>query len=132
MAGGRSPLSSILSNLLKVFGLHFAPSEVVLQVVFVAFSWATLLSVSFDQFTKEQLFGDALVTHSDDMTCPTQLGLQQHRFDGGGICSVQNFEVGDFVLPSNLKDATEGAHVELLQLSDVAPVHCPGLASIQE
>jgi hypothetical protein len=39
--------------LLKFFGLYFAPFEVVLQVVFVPFSWATLLSVvAFDQFTK--------------------------------------------------------------------------------
>ena len=75
------------------------------------------------EFSVEELLGDAIVMHTGDMTCRSQLGLARDGGDAGEVCLLQNLCIGDFVLPADAKEASEMEVVEdLFMLS----VHSPG------
>ena len=73
--------------------------------------WAASLAMALGEFFSVQKLAEDLgFIHADDVSCPAQLGLQDHCFNAGGISSTENLEVRHLVLPANLQDITEAAH----------------------
>ena len=56
------------------------------------------------------------------MAHPSQLCLQQHGLNTGGVSTVQDLSVGDAILPGDSEYGAKGTHVELLQLFDMSAV----------
>ena len=50
------------------------------------------------EFSVEELLGDAIVRHTGDVTCPSQLGLVRDGGDAGEVCPLQNLCIGDLVV----------------------------------
>ena len=79
-----------------------------------------------------KLFWNAVILYPDHMACPTEAGLQQHRFDGDTVCSFKDFCVCNLVLPPYSKNRTKGTSIEPFKLFQVPPVNGPGFTTIQE
>ena len=76
--------------------------QVCFDAVLEAFARTSLWSVALRQLTVQQLSGDPGLIHANDMSCLAQLGFQDHCFNAGGLGSLEDFEVCDFVPPPNL------------------------------
>ena len=100
--------------------------------VLVPLERAALLSIAGLKLSIQKLTGHAIVVHPDDMCHPSQLGLDEYSFNAGTPCTVQDLEICDTVIPSDVKYGTEGTYVEILQLFEMPAVQSPSLASIQE
>ena len=86
-----------------------------LYTVFIPFLRPSSVPLSQAEFPIEQLFGDPGVIHADDMSCPTQMGFQDHSFNARGRRPVQDLVVCDPVLPFDAKDGAQPSHVELFK-----------------
>ena len=78
------------------------------------------------EFSVEELLGDAVVRHTGDVTCPSQLGLARDVGDAGEVCPLQNFCIGDFVLPADVKEVAEASEMEVVEYLFMPSVHSPG------
>lgn len=78
------------------------------------------------EFSVEELLGDAIVMHTGDMTCPSQLGLARDGGDAGEVCPLQNLCIGDFVPPADVKEVTEASEMEVVEDLFMPSVHSPG------
>ena len=70
-----------------------------------------------------------MVVHSYNMTSPSKLQSQQECIYTGDVTSLQDFGVGDFVLPFDVGDLAKTSHMELVEFLNMPAVECPGLAS---
>ena len=86
-----------------------------LQLIFVALSWSTTVSLSFLELTEEDCFGHANVFHPCDMISPAQLHLKQDGLYAGQAGSLDDFFVRHVVLPFDAKDGAQAALVKPLQ-----------------
>ena len=66
------------------------------------------------------------------MTEPGHTSLFQQREHAGASSSFQGSVVWDLVLPGDVLNALEAAHVKSIELSLLSGTQCPGLAAIQE
>ena len=80
----------------------------------------------------EQLLRESIIRHASNMTCPSDLGLAHEGNDAGHVGFLQNFSVGNFVLPAEVGECPEASEVEVVQLLFVTSVSSPGLAAEQE
>ena len=69
-----------------------------------------LLSLAGLKLPIQQLTGHAMVVHPDNVSHPSQLGLDKYGFRAGTLCTVQDLKVCDTVLSSNAKYGAEGRH----------------------
>ena len=67
------------------------------------------------EFSVEELLGDAVIMHTGDVTCPSQLGIACDCSDAGETCPLQNLCVGNFVLPMNVQKAVEASEMEVVE-----------------
>ena len=67
-----------------------------------------------------------------DVSRPTKLGFEEHRFNACCLGSVQDLKIGDLVLPAEAKDGTKRRRRKLLQLLDVPLVQRPGLRPLEK
>ena len=107
-------MTSVTSCGLKFFWLDAAPLKVPLHSVLVPLAWTALLSIAGLKLSIEKLTGHAIVVHPDDMSHPWQLGLDEYGFNAGTLCTVQDLEVCDTVVPWDGKYGAEGTHAEIL------------------
>ncbi len=68
------------------------------ETVLEAFTLASDCAFAMTEFSVEEMLGDAVVMHSGDMACPSQLGLACDGSDAGETCPLQNLCGGNFVL----------------------------------
>ena len=66
------------------------------------------------------------------MPHPSMLGLDEHGLDAGGVCTAQDFTIGDAVPPVDSDYGTKSSHVERLQLLDVSTIQCPRFTTVEE
>ena len=59
---------------------------------------AFMFATSGQPFTIKHLSGDPGPTNINHVTRPMRLSLQQFRFHDGTVSSLQNTQIGDFVL----------------------------------
>ena len=79
---------------LEFLGLHLAPVQSAFDAVLVALLRSTRVPFAIDKFTIQQASEDA-----EDMSHPSELGLDEDGFDVGGFSTVHDFKVGDMMLP---------------------------------
>ena len=72
-----------------------------LNVVFEPLSGTTLISFASSELTIKQMTRYAVTVHSNGMPHPAKLSLKQHSFDAGGVGALQDFQIGDTILPAN-------------------------------
>ena len=51
----------------------------------------------------EQLFGDAVVSHAFDVSCPSDVSFAHDGVDAGNFRTLKNFSVRNFVLPPEME-----------------------------
>ena len=78
------------------------------------------------EFSVEELLGDAIVRHTGDVTCPSQLGLARDGGDAGDVFPLQNLCFRDFVLPADVKEVAEASQMEVVEDLFMPSVHSPG------
>ena len=125
-------MTSVTSCGLKFFRLNATLLKVPLHSVLISFARVALLSLASLKLPIQQLTGHAMVIHPDNMSHPSQLGLNKYGFNAATFCMVQNLKVCDTVLPSDAKYGMEGTHMRVLQLFNMPVVQSPSLSSIQE
>ena len=74
----------------------------------------------------------AVFLHSNDMSCLTKRGLEEHCFNACHLDCVQDLKISDLVLPVDIEDGTEDTYRKLLQLFNVSTVQCPGLGPLEK
>ena len=84
-----------------------------------------LLQLSVQQHLRDPVD----VLHSDDVSCPSQLALDDQSLDAGEAKLLQDLEVGYSVLPLDVADLPQTLLVKLLQLLDVPAVGFRGSTS---
>ena len=72
-----APAVSVWSLLLSWLMANTRLCKLSLQLIFVALSWSTTVSLSFLELTEEDCFGHAYVFHPRDVASPAQLHLKQ-------------------------------------------------------
>ena len=81
--------------------MNVAPSQVFFNIVFEPLSGTTLISFASSELTIKQMTRYAVTVHSNDMSHLAKLSVWQHSFDPGGVGALQDFQIGDTVLPVN-------------------------------
>lgn len=105
-----------------------------LEAVLESLALATNRVLTLAELPVEQLLRESIIRHASNMTCPSRsdLGLAHEGNDAGHVGFLQNFSVGDFVLPPEVGECPEASEVEVVQLLFVTSVSSPGLAAEQE
>ena len=60
--------------------VHSTLIKVVFEVVFVPETWAAGMAATIFQLTVKQRFRNPLVVHTDHMSCPAHLRVDEERF----------------------------------------------------
>ena len=81
--------------------MNVAPSQVFIKIVFEPLSGTTLISFASSEFAIKQMMRYVVTVHSNNMPHPVKLSLRQHSYDVGGVGALQDFQIGDMVLPVN-------------------------------
>lgn len=58
--------------------------------------------------------------HAGDMSYPLEFGLNEHGLNAWGVSMIQDLKIDKVLLPVNSEYATEGSHVNVLQLSNLS------------
>ena len=119
-----------LAAALSSFGWLPTPLKVFLHSVLVLLARAALLFLASLKLSIQQLTGHAMIVHPDDISHPSQLGLDEYGLNAGTLCRVQDLKVCDMVLPADAKFGMEGTQAKVLQLFDMPVVQCPSLTFI--
>ena len=85
--------------------------------IFVSQMGSASRAFAFCQLTKEEILGDPAIVHAYHMPRPAHASLLQDLQQcvlAGDSSSLQDAVVCDFVLPGDVLDATETAHVEYI------------------
>lgn len=71
------------------------------------------------------------VIHSNDVPDSSLLGSDNQELNAGGLCTIQDLEVGDIGLPTKAWDGEESMQVKFLQFLDALLTQSPGLTTIE-
>ena len=80
----------------------------------------------------EKLLGKSIVRHSDNMTGPSCLRLEEEGLDADLPGALKDLSIRDLLLPFDAEKATKAGQMEVVQLSGMAGIHCPGLTAIKK
>ena len=86
-----------------------------LQLIFVTFSWSTVIALSFLELAEEDCFGHAYVFHPRGVASPAQLHLKQDGLYAGQAGSLEDFFVRHAVWPFDAKDGAQAALMKPLK-----------------
>ena len=86
---------------------------------------ASNITESGGQFTEKGYLREPVVFHSGDMACPSELYFQEHCLNADALCSLQNLDVCDVVIPFYLEYGSEATLMEAFQEADVTSVGDP-------
>ena len=84
------------------------------------------------QLTVEDVFWNATILHTADMTQPTQSALSEQGVHSGKTSTRQDISVGYFVLPGYVQDTADASQVESVKPSLLPGICSPCLAAIQQ
>ena len=88
-------------------------------------------SPSQSQLTVEDVFWDATILHTTDMTQPSQSALSKQSVHSGKTSTRQDIRVGYFILPGHSQDTADASHVECVEPSLLPGIRIPRLAAIE-
>ena len=84
------------------------------------------------QLTEDDVFWNATILHTADMTQPTQSAFSEQGVHSGKTSTRQGISVGYFVLPGYSQDAADASQVECGRPSLLSGICSPCLAAIQQ
>ena len=84
------------------------------------------------QFTIEDVFRNATISHMADMTQPSQSALSKQSVHTGKTSTRQDISVGYFVQPGYAEDAADASHVDCVEPTLLPGICSPCLAAIQQ
>ena len=112
--------------------VNVAALEVRLQNVLVPLEGSSLVTMPLLQLSVQQHLRDSVILHTDDVSCPSQLALDDQALNAGKAALLQDLEVGHSVLLLDVADLPQTSLMKLLQLLNVPAVGGPRLAAIQK
>ena len=127
-----SPFWSVYGISLQVSRFDVAPLEIGFDHVFIPQLWSTLVSFAGLELPVHQVSQHPTFLHSNHVSNPSKLGLDDGSLYAGGLSLIENLQIGDVVLPPDSQDGTEGWHVEKLHFLDMPVIQCPRLVTIEE
>ena len=80
-----APGGTILSKRLPALSVDVETLQGGLDAVLKAFLWTTLTALSRGEFSVEELFGQALIWHPDDMAGPSKERFLEDGMDAEGV-----------------------------------------------
>ena len=84
------------------------------------------------QFTIEDVFRNATIIHTADMTQPSQSALSKQSEHTGKTSTRQDISVGYFVQPGYVEDTANASHVKCVEPTLLPGICSPCLAAIQQ
>ena len=105
---------------LEFLWLDLAPVHIGFDAVLVALLRSTSVPFAMGKVTIQQACRVVILLHAEDMPHPIELGL-----DEGGFTMVQDFKVGDMILPTYSWYRPKNMHVEAFHRLNVTAVQCP-------
>ena len=84
------------------------------------------------QFTIEDVFRNATIIHSTDMTQSSQSALSKQSVHTGKTSTRQDISVGKFVQPGYAQDTADASQVECVEPTLLPGICSPCLAAIQQ
>ena len=84
------------------------------------------------QFTIEDVFLNATIIHTADMTQPSQSALSKQSIHTGKTSKRQDISVSYFVQPGYTQDTADASRVECVEATHLPAICCPCLAAIQQ
>ena len=126
------PFWSVHGISLKVSRINVAPLEIGFDRVFILQFWSTLISFAGLKFPVHQVSRHLTFLHSNHMSNPSKLGLDDGGLYAGGLSLIKDLQISDVVLPPDSQDRVESSHVEELQFLDMPAIQCPRLTTIEE
>ena len=89
-------------------------------------------SPSQSQLTVEDVFWNATILHTTDMTQPLQSALSKQSIHSGKTSTRQDISVGYFILQGYSQDTADASQVECVEPSLLPGICSPRLAAIQQ
>ena len=126
------PFWSVHGISLQVSRVDVAPLEIGFDRVLIPQFWSTLISFAGMKFPVHQASRHPTLLHSNHVSNPSKLGLDDGGLYAGGLSLIEDLQIGDVVLPPDSQDGVESSHVEGLQLLDMPAIQCPRLTTIEE
>ena len=84
------------------------------------------------QFTIEDVFQNATIIHTADMTQPSQSALSKQSAHTGKTSTRQDISVGYFVQPGYAQDTAGASQVECVEPTLLPGICSPCLAALQQ
>ena len=84
------------------------------------------------QFTIDDVFQNATIIHTADMTQPSQSALSKQSVHTGKTSTRQDISVGYFVQPGHAQDTADASQVECVEPTLLPGICSPCLAAIQQ
>ena len=84
------------------------------------------------QLTVEDVFWNATILHTTDVTQPSQSALSKQSVHSGKTSTRQNISIGYFILPVYSQDTADASQVECVEPSLLPDICSPRLAAIQQ
>ena len=84
------------------------------------------------QFTIEDVFRNATIVHTADMTQPSQSVLSKLSVHTGKTSTIQDISVGYFVQPGYAQDTADASQVECVEPTLLPGICSSCLAAIQQ
>ena len=109
---GTPPLRAISCNALPRQSVNVDCLHISYADIFISQVRAAGGSPAQSQLTVEDVFWNATILHTADMTQPSQSALSEQGVRSGKTSTRQDITVGHFVLPGYSQDTAEASQVE--------------------
>ena len=94
-----SPFWTVHGISLQVSWIDVAPLEIGFDRVFIQQFWSTLVSFAGLEFHVHQASRHPTLLHSNQVSNPLKLGLDDGGLYAGGLSLIEDLQIGDVVLP---------------------------------
>ena len=126
------PFRSVHGISLQVSRVDVVPLEIGFDRVFISQFWSTLISFAGLKFPVHQAPRYPILLHSNHVSNPSKLGLDDGGLYAGGLSLIKDLQIGDVVLPSDSKEGAKSSHEEELQFLDMPAIQCSRLTTIEK
>ena len=128
-----SPFWSVHGICLQISGIGMAPLKIGFDHVFIPQFWSTLFCFFAGlEFPVHQASRHPTLLHSNHVSNPSKLGLDDGGLYAGGLSLIKDLQIGDVVLPPDSQDGAESSHVKELLFLDMPAIQIPRLTTIEE
>ena len=107
--GSSSPFWSVHGIFLQVSRIDVAPLEIGFDRVLVPQFWSFLVSFAGLEFSVHQASRHPTLLHSNHVSNQSKLGLDDGGLYAGELNLIEDFQIGNMVLPPDFQDGAESS-----------------------